>query len=125
MPEAERLSGLIGQIYDAALDSSLWVSVLEKCAEFVGGVAASLTFKDACSKSGQYVFQSGLDPHYVQLYFDKYIRLDPLTTGQCFASIEQPTATADHIPYDQFINTRLYKEWAQPQGLVDAATAVL
>jgi DNA-binding CsgD family transcriptional regulator len=125
MDESERLSALIGDIYDAALDSSLWVGVLKKCAGFVGGVAASLTFKDASSRSGQYAFQFGLDPDYVQLYFDKYIRLDPLSTGQCFASIEQPAATADHIPYDQFVKTRFFKEWAQPQGLVDAATAVL
>jgi hypothetical protein len=29
------------------------------------------------------------------------------------------------IAYDEFVRTRIYKEWAQPQGLVDCAFAVL
>jgi hypothetical protein len=32
MDEVERLSALIGDIYDAALDSSLWLGALEKAA---------------------------------------------------------------------------------------------
>lgn len=34
-------------------------------------------------------------------------------------------ATADLIPYDEFLQTRMYKEWAQPQGLVDFVSALL
>jgi DNA-binding CsgD family transcriptional regulator len=48
-----------------------------------------------------------------------------LTNGHVFADVEQPISTVDLIPYDEFIETRFYKEWAQPQGLVDFACAVL
>lgn len=34
-------------------------------------------------------------------------------------------ATADLIPYEEFLQTRFYKEWVEPQGLVDGAMAVL
>jgi len=37
----EEFSNLVGDIYDAALDQSLWVSVLEKCVGFVGGCGAA------------------------------------------------------------------------------------
>jgi DNA-binding CsgD family transcriptional regulator len=34
-------------------------------------------------------------------------------------------AVADIMPYQEFLETRFYKEWCQPQGMVDAVTAVL
>ena len=95
MREEERLSALIGDVYDAALDPALWVGVLKKTAHFVGGPAASLVSKDAASKTGEFAFQAGLDPKYVQLYFDEYIRLDPNTTGQVLTKIEEPVSVAD------------------------------
>ena len=126
MNETERLSALIGDIYDAALDPALWVDVLGGTKSFVGGHAAALGWKDAVAKSGDSHYDDGgLDPHYRQLYFDKYIKLDPCTTGQFFAEIGELVATDDVVPYDEFIQSRFYQEWARPQGLVDAALALL
>jgi DNA-binding CsgD family transcriptional regulator len=125
MWEDERLSELIGQIYDAALDPALWIDVLKKTAHFVGGPAASLVSKDAARKTGEFAFQAGLDSKYVQLYFDKYLRLDPNTTGQVLAKIEEPVSSTDFLPYDEFVETRFFREWARPQGLVDAVSSVL
>ena len=53
------------------------------------------------------------------------MKLDPLTTGHVFAEIEKPIATADLMPYDEFLDTRFYREWARPQGLVDFVSAAL
>ena len=125
MHDIEKLTVLIGGIYDAALDPQLWTSVLAKTAEFVGGSAATLFSKDATANRGNVFYDAGTDPHFRQLYFDKYVKLDPATTGHFFAEIEQPIATADLIPYDQFLETRFYQEWAKPQGLVDFVSAVL
>jgi DNA-binding CsgD family transcriptional regulator len=126
MEETERLSALIGDIYDAALDPTLWVGVLGKTKGFIGGQSAGLAWKDAVTKCGDaYYDDGGLNPHYRRLYFDKYIKMDPCTTGQFFAEIGEPVATEDQIPYDEFVQTRFYKEWARPQGLVDAALALL
>jgi DNA-binding CsgD family transcriptional regulator len=125
MAEAEQLSALIGAIYDAALDPTLWPKVLPKSAQFVGGRAAALFYKDAASKSGDVAYYCGIDPHYRQLYFDKYIKLDPLTIGHFFAEVEQPVAVADIMSYDEFLETRAYREWGQPQGLVDVLNVAL
>ena len=77
-------------------------------------------------KSGSIFYEDGgIDPHYVQLYFDKYVKLDPSSTGHFFAGIDQPMATEDLIPYDEFLKTRFYNEWAKPQRLVDHLTVVL
>jgi DNA-binding CsgD family transcriptional regulator len=126
MINEEHLSSLIGDIYDASLDPSLWVGVLGKCRDFVGGHAATLFWKDAVGKSGDAFYEDGgIEPYYTRLYFEKYIKLDPATTGHYFAEIEKPMATVDLIPYDEFLETRMYKEWARPQGLVDFVSALL
>jgi DNA-binding CsgD family transcriptional regulator/PAS domain-containing protein len=40
-------------------------------------------------------------------------------------AIDQPVAVADLMPYQAFLQTQFYREWAQPQGLVDFVAAVL
>src|SRR5690242_11450614 len=95
MSEPEQLSAQIGEIYDAALDPTRWLGVLENTVRFIGGHAAGLFWKDAASKSGDAAYGYGIEPYYQQLYFEKYIKLDPLTIGQFFAEVEQPVSVAD------------------------------
>jgi DNA-binding CsgD family transcriptional regulator/PAS domain-containing protein len=125
MGDDEKLSRFIGNVYDAALDPALWIGVLEQIARFVGGPAASLYSKDVVSKTGSVAYDWGIKAQYKQLYFDKYIKLDPTTTSHFFAEIEVPVDTADLIPYDEFFETRFYKEWARPQGIVGCLNATL
>ena len=125
MDESVTLSTLIGEIYDTALDSSLWLSVLKNAARFVGGSAASVFSKDATRKSVQIFHQFGIDPNYVQLYTEKYVKLDPSTTSQFFANVGDIISTENFMAYDEFVRTRFFKEWASPQQLVDSANTVL
>jgi DNA-binding CsgD family transcriptional regulator len=126
MQEPEVLSTLIGDIYDAALDASLWVPVLGKARDFVGGMAAALYCKDAVAKSGQVFYQDGgIGSDFTRLYFDKYVKLDPTTTAQVLADVGQTVATENIMPYGEFVETRFYREWVQPQGVVDCANHVL
>ena len=125
MPIAENFTELIGLIYDTTIDPTLWSSVLARTAEFVGGPSAALFSKDTVASNGNIYHQAGTDPYYRALYFEKYVGLDPTTGGHFFADVEQPIATGDLMPYGQFIETRFYREWAEPQGLVDFISAVL
>ncbi len=124
MPE-ELLSKLIAEIYDAAIDPTLWARTLGEAARFVGGQAATLFSKSATSLTGANAYDSGISPHYAQLYFQNYIKIDPLVMGHVFADIEEPIATSDLVPYDEFLQSRFYEEWARPQGFVDFVASVL
>lgn len=125
MHESEQLSALIGDIYDAAIDPTLWPTVLTDCVSFIGGSAAALFSKDAASKTGDVAYDIGIESQYRDLYFNKYIKLDPLTVGHYFAEIEKPVAVGDILPYEEFLETRAYREWGQPQGLVDTLNVAL
>jgi hypothetical protein len=58
------LSALIGDIYDAALDPQLWVTVLGKCAQFVVGSKTAPFLKDAANKTSNAAYCSGIDPNF-------------------------------------------------------------
>jgi hypothetical protein len=90
MHQTERLSALIGDIYDAALDPTLWTSALAKTKAFIGGWRIALSWKGAVAKRGGSYFAEGdQDLYYGQLYFEKYIKLDPFTATQFVAEIEE------------------------------------
>ena len=126
MHETERLSALIGDIYDTALDPALWIPVLGKVRQFIGGWAISLSWKDAVAKRGGCYFNEGdQDPIYRQMYFDKYIKIDPFTMTQFVVEVEEPKSFLDVLPYPELVQTRIYKEWAQPQGVVDALMCLI
>src|SRR5262249_59090455 len=87
----EEFSSLIGEIYDAAMDPALWPRVLAQVANFVGGSAAAFYSKDPATKTGSVYYDCGTsDPHFKQLYFEKNIKIDPTTTGHCFAPDRPP-----------------------------------
>jgi DNA-binding CsgD family transcriptional regulator len=126
MRDGKQLSSLVGDVYDAALDASLWPEALARVRAFIGGQAAVLCWKDEVNKCGCADHQDGgLDPHYVQLYFEKYIKMDPYSTGQFFASVGEPVGIGDLVPPDEILGTRFYNEWVRPQGLVDCVVSPL
>ena len=88
MKEDQGLTQLIGDIYDAALDSSRWTSVLAKIADYAGGQAAGLLSKDSVSKSGNIHCQSGVDPYFVRLYAETYWKFDPVASLHDWISTE-------------------------------------
>jgi DNA-binding CsgD family transcriptional regulator len=125
MRDVEQLSQLIGVIYDAALDPALWPEALERYAGFVGGAASALFMKDSVRKTHNNVFIWGYDPDYTRVYLEKYVQLDPFTTGQFFFDVEEPMCLADIMPRDEFHKSRFYEEWVRPQRWVDALGVTL
>jgi PAS domain-containing protein len=118
-PDPERLSALIGDVYDAALDPELWPSVLEAICAFVGGPMANIYAQDAIEKTANRYFTWGHDPHYVSLYLETYAGLNPMLSAQLFFPAGEVYSVADIMPHAELRETRFYKEWLEPQGYVD------
>jgi DNA-binding CsgD family transcriptional regulator len=119
--DQQRLSDLIGVIYDAAIDPSLWECAIERAAYFVGGTGAALINKDVGARNADSQHEFGFQRLPVALFEPIYPAAEPHFLGD----IEQPIATTDLIPFGELRETELYREWAQPQGIVDFISAVL
>ena len=120
VPDSEALSDLIGTVYDTTLDRALWPDALRKSVEFVGGSASSLYSKNVAHRTGHTVWHwnSRSDTPVIS-YFDEYVKIDPITICQFRFDVGQEYSVGDCIPYPEFFETRVYKEWAKPQRWVD------
>jgi DNA-binding CsgD family transcriptional regulator/PAS domain-containing protein len=125
MEETSELSNLIGNIYDAVLEPALWTSVLERAARFVGGSGATIFWRDGIRNAGNSYYNFGTDARYERLYFDRYIRFDPLSAAYFLLDVGEVTSNSMLIPPAEFFETRFYREWVQPQGWIDNVFAVL
>jgi DNA-binding CsgD family transcriptional regulator len=122
--DPQDLSSLIAAIYDAALAPDHWPIVLDACRQFVGGMSASIFGKDATGKMGGIFHTDGnIDLAYGRLYFERYAPLDPVTGWHLLSPLEEPVGTADLMDIDEFRQCRFYREWAEPQGIVDLVSA--
>ena len=123
MDELASLSGLIGEIYDATLVPSLWPSVLKRISRFVRAAGAALDCKDAVNNTVSVFYEDGgVEPSLLRLYNDKYGKLDPCAIDHYLAPVGEPRATADILPYDDFLRSRIYRELIKPHGFVDGIT---
>jgi DNA-binding CsgD family transcriptional regulator len=118
MDQREELSTLIGRIYDAALDPTLWTDVLTGIADFVEG-HAGLLMKNGVSKEGNAYRHVGAAPDLMQRHA-VYAHFDPMAALPLF-----DIGQFDLVPHDEFREGRFCRGCAEPQGFVDAANAVL
>jgi DNA-binding CsgD family transcriptional regulator len=113
------LSELIGDIYDAALDPSLWLRALERSCNFVGGSSAVLYWHDVASESSAALHLFNDDPHYTQLYFEKYMPMNPVFPAATFIESGLIYTPTDIVPEAELFDTRFHREWVEPQGIAD------
>jgi DNA-binding CsgD family transcriptional regulator len=124
--DVEAFSATVAGIYDAAVDPALWPKALLGIREFVNGQSATIYTKDVASHTGGVVYDDGgISQDYRDDYFRRFVRLDPTFVAQYYATIGEPMATADFLPYEEFLTSRFYREWALPQHLVDFAAVAL
>jgi DNA-binding CsgD family transcriptional regulator len=122
MREAEELSQVIGDIYDASLDPDVWPTAIESICSYVGAASASLHSQDSVTRITDVLFWWGSHsnaPDYFKAYLDQYGRINPIFPGVNFFDVEQPIAVPDVISCAEFVQTRFFREWLAPQSLTD------
>jgi DNA-binding CsgD family transcriptional regulator len=118
--ELIELSAVIGEIYDAAIDPTRWQYTLGRICGFVGGYSAALFWHDVAMRNAQALYLFNDDPNYTKLYFEKYLPMDPFFPASNFVEAGVAHRSSDIVPQAELEQTRFYKEWIAPQGIVDA-----
>jgi hypothetical protein len=119
MSEEQLILSPVGDIYDAALDPSLWPRALQGVCGFVGGSMANIFWQDVIAKRAKRGFEWGNDPYYTELYMETYAKTNPLFPAAYHFPVGQVFCQCEVMSYDELHETRIYKEWMQPQGYVD------
>ena len=122
----EEFSVVVGHIYDASIDPSLWKSALTRIAAFVETATASLMIEDVGAKHVPSFYMSFDDPIWVQTYFDKYIPLNPVRVATAaYAKAGDIILTKDFMTQEEYERTRYYQEWLSQRDFVDNPVAII
>lgn len=123
--EAEELSSVIGHVYDAALDPSLWPAAIEAACEFVDCVAGAMGAIDFLQGFPNLLIQWGYEPEVWQSYTDHYFHKNTANVPAFRSEIGEVLSVSHLDLYANFLASDFYKEWAEPQGLIDAIQCTL
>ncbi len=124
--ESAQLSRLIAEIYDAALDRTLWPSALQRTCEFVDGRTSGLMSHDIHQQNANFYYTWNDNPEFTKLYAEKYARLNPAVVPSLLQTqVGEVSTILDFVPVDEYRASQIYKEFGAPQGYLDSIQAVL
>jgi DNA-binding CsgD family transcriptional regulator len=98
MDEAEQISQLIGDVYDAALDLASWPKALEKTCRYVEGMASIVLSQDSAQKAAEFHFSSGDDPEYTSSYQETCVKMNPVLSSEAGSVV----ASSGLLPIEEF-----------------------
>jgi DNA-binding CsgD family transcriptional regulator/PAS domain-containing protein len=121
----ERLSDLIGLIYDCTLDPALWPEAISAVGDAANCFAGMLAVTDPESSEVRFAHTWNYDPMWLARLPDHaeeiaYLQKDFLARSQ---GLGEPASAYREVP--EPYESRYYKEWAKPQGIVDALSLIV
>src|SRR5262249_50941744 len=125
MDEIEQLSRLIGEVYDASLDPDRWEDVLGQTAGFLNTATAMLGSFDAVQHSVNMTKTWGYDPDHLRVFRQRFIHINPTLYIAWLTNVGDVVSVGELIPYGEFQQTAMYREWAAQKGYFDAAQVAL
>jgi DNA-binding CsgD family transcriptional regulator len=79
----------------------------------------NIFWHDVVAKKAKKFFEWGADPHYTQLYMETYARINPIFPAAHSFPVGRVFCQAEVISLNELRETRIYREWMQPQGYID------
>jgi DNA-binding CsgD family transcriptional regulator len=123
--ESEWVSHLTGEIYDASLDPELWTQVLEATCQFLDGLLTSLGSFDLVRADLNVTKYWGFDAESLQVFNERYARTHPLIPATMRTRAGDVVTIGEMMPYEEFYQTAVYREFLKNYGYIDAIQATL
>jgi DNA-binding CsgD family transcriptional regulator len=115
--------GLIGRIYDAALDADAWEDVLVELTDAVGGAQVMMGLHDVEAGMSR-VIAPRMDPEDLRSYRDHWGTGDILWRRTNRAPVGEILHAERFVPRNEFVRTAIFNEWHRPQRLGAAGLGV-
>jgi DNA-binding CsgD family transcriptional regulator len=118
MTTLEQFSGLVADIYDAALDPALWNRTLKHIFSVAGGNNAALVVYDRERRRRPQIIAANFDPAESRSYDEYYGQFDPLAPilGRTPVGV---IVTARAVTTESLRRGEFYNDWAHPNETGD------
>jgi DNA-binding CsgD family transcriptional regulator len=125
MKSQRELSRFIGTIYDTIFKPELWSVILEQVCSELNAKAASVHMVDPVKGKVSLFVEHGTDPAWTALLLSKYATMSPIGAAVLLADLDEPVSAFDFVDEEEFVASRFYKEWCEPQGYHDMLGALI
>jgi DNA-binding CsgD family transcriptional regulator len=117
-------SNIVGTIYDCALDPALWPEAIREVCGASNFMAGTIDVTELSCRSGRLRRYWNYDPVWLERmtrYAEDVAEIWASIPNLMTRPLDEPLCVTRDAP--QFVTTefRYYREWAQPQGIIDAA----
>jgi len=116
---------IVGRIYDAAADPSLWPAILQAILPLGDFHAATIHFQDLQSHAVGWVSSLNLSPEYEATYQQYYGSVNPWLRRREFLAKGRLNTRAMVMTDREMADTEFWQDWARHLGLFDFAAGVL
>lgn len=120
--DAAAASGLIASIYDCALAADRWPEMLGRLHRRLGFANAILAFSLHPSGVIVHLETAGVPDHHARRLADQTARWTEVIAA---LPTEEPAVMSRIAPVGAMLGGPFYREWARPQGLIDAIGVTL
>jgi hypothetical protein len=117
---------LVGPIYDCAIDPSLWPQTLRRIADALDCRNGAIFLVDEQAQELLLNISCGLSDEWLARQADHLKEIEERNRSPEVTTLRQdePFVTSRDLSADQIAKSQYIKEWARPQGLVDAAQLI-
>lgn len=116
---------LIGKIYDAVTAADGFQQFVDELASAFRLKASMLFTHNILNGEAKGMWQYGIGRRWIESYAVEYGREDQLARHMSCAPIATFYASNLHLPADEYMDSRFYREWVVPQSVGCAAGAVI
>jgi DNA-binding CsgD family transcriptional regulator len=121
MPSEKRLLSLVGKIYDAAADASLWPAFLEPFSDAVHGGQTVLLYYDAGNARTDISPAIRSDSVFLGRYAAYYCKVNPWMVWASRRNLVGPesiSTSEERLPFSELEKTEFYNDYLLPQDTV-------
>jgi len=112
----DKVLDLVGSIYDAALDATLWPNILNRIGDAVGGPHVMFAIYDPAIGLMN-LLAPRIDPEIMRSdVVEHWVPRNPLLRPSACEPPGKVFTCANFIPLDEFAGTAFYQEWWRPAG---------
>jgi DNA-binding CsgD family transcriptional regulator len=126
--DARRLSDLIGAIYDCAIDPGRWDQTLDDIRDLLGCANGVLYVAETPSQDHRMVTMVGIEPYWAERLDGHGTDVAELHTAVAdfyTRPLDEPFVCSRDIPETVWRANGYYREWAEPQGIIDVIDTIL
>lgn len=122
---AQALSEAIGAIYDCAVYPDHWPEAMRRVVELTSSAAMGMGIIDHKQKHNVRLYEYGYEEDDLKLYYSKYAAMNPAFVARLMFPVGEPITGEMLLDEQEFLDSRVYREFLQPRGFRYGATIEL